>query len=175
MKHKNLLQILVLFAMLLSIFPEKVNAQGAAAIPPADMFQLPWEQGLSWVAYNGFDNGTRRLKTSPHYYKLGGAVDFAPHAGMTVGEDTSNFWVTAAADGIVTTVSSCHIVIDHGNGWTTEYWHLANIQVAQSAFVTRNQKLAVIADNVTVQVCTGNEHPGPHLHFVMRPSMKDTK
>jgi hypothetical protein len=175
MKHKNILQILVLFAMLLSILPGQVDALGTAAIPPADMFQLPWEQGLSWVAYNGFDNGNRRPNTSPHNYKLGGAVDFAPHAGMVIGEDTSNFWVTAAANGVVTTVSSCHIVIDHGNGWTTEYWHLANIQVANSAIVTRNQRIAVIADNVTVQVCTGNEHPGPHLHFVMRPSMKDTK
>jgi murein DD-endopeptidase MepM/ murein hydrolase activator NlpD len=175
MKHKNILQILVLFAMLLSIFPEKVNAQGAAANPPADFFQLPWEQGLSWVAYNGFDNGTRRPKTSPHYYKLGGAVDFAPHANMVVGEDTSNFWVTAAADGIVTTVSTCHIVIDHGNGWTTEYWHLANIQVQNSQVVTRNQKIAIIADNVLFQVCTGNQHPGPHLHFVMRPNMATTQ
>ena len=45
MKHKNILQILVLFAMLLSIFPEKVNAQGAAANPPADFFQLPRRAG----------------------------------------------------------------------------------------------------------------------------------
>jgi murein DD-endopeptidase MepM/ murein hydrolase activator NlpD len=177
MKFKNIAQTLVLFAMLLSSFPQTmdVDALGAPAIPPADMFQLPWEQGLSWVAYNGFDNGTRRAKTSPHYYKLGGAVDFAPHAGMVVGEDTSNFWVAAAANGVVTTVSSCHIVIDHGNGWTTEYWHLANIQVNKSDIVSRNQKIAIIADNVLYQVCTGNEHPAPHLHFVMRPSMKDTK
>lgn len=175
MKYKKISQILVLFAMLLSSFPEKVSASPAPAIPPADMFQLPWEQGLSWVAYNGFDNGKRRPSTSPHNYKMGGAVDFAPHAGMVVGEDTSNFWVTAAADGVVTTVSSCHIVIDHGNGWTTEYWHLANIQVSKSDIVSRNQKIAIIADNVLYQVCTGNEHPGPHLHFVMRPSMKDTK
>jgi murein DD-endopeptidase MepM/ murein hydrolase activator NlpD len=174
MKHKNILQILVLFAMLLSIFPEKVEAQGTTN-PPADFFQLPWEQGLSWVAYDGFDNGTRRPRTSPHYYQLGGAVDFAPHAGMVVGEDTSNFWVTAAADGIVTTVSSCHIVIDHGNGWTTEYWHLANIQVQNSQVVTRNQRIAIIADNVLFQVCTGNRHPGPHLHFVMRPNMAVTQ
>lgn len=175
MKLKNIMQIFLLFAMLLSIDPEKAEALVPPAAPPVDMFQLPWELGLSWVPYDGFDNGTRRPITSPHYYLNGGAVDFAPHAGMVVGEDTSNYWVAAAAAGVVTTVSSCHIVIDHGNGWTTEYWHLANIQVKTSDVVARNQKLAVIADNISVQVCTGNEHPGPHLHFVMRPSMKDTK
>jgi murein DD-endopeptidase MepM/ murein hydrolase activator NlpD len=175
MKYKTIAQIFVLFAMLLSISAEKVDALGAAAVPPSDMFQLPWEQGLSWVAYSGFDNGNRRPNTSPHNYRMGGAIDFAPHANMVVGEDTSNFWVTAAANGVVTTVSSCHIVIDHGNGWTTEYWHLANIQVSKNDVVSRNQRIAVIADNILFQVCTGNEHPGPHLHFVMRSNMEDTR
>lgn len=175
MKSKTILQIFVLFAMLLSISTEKVDAMGAAAVPPSDMFQLPWEQGLSWVAYSGFDNGNRRPNTSPHNYRMGGAIDFAPHANMVVGEDTSNYWVTAAANGVVTTVSSCHIVIDHGNGWTTEYWHLANIQVSRNDIVSRNQRIAIIADNVLFQVCTGNEHPGPHLHFVMRSNMEDTR
>lgn len=175
MKYKNIVQIFVLFAMLLSISAEKVDALGAAAVPPSDMFQLPWEQGLSWVAYSGFDNGNRRPNTSPHNYRMGGAIDFAPHANMVVGEDTSNYWVAAAANGVVTTVSSCHIVIDHGNGWTTEYWHLANIQVSRNDIVSRNQRIAIIADNVLFQVCTGNEHPGPHLHFVMRSNMEDTR
>lgn len=175
MKQKNKSGIFVLLAMLLSIFSGNAQALTTPAAPPADMFQLPWEQGLSWVAFDGFDNGSRRLPTSPHNYLQGGAIDFAPRVDMFVGMDTSTFWVTAAADGIVKTVSSCHIVIDHGNGWTTEYWHLANILVKVADTVSRNQKLAVIADNKTVRVCTGNEHPGPHLHFVMRPSMKDTK
>ncbi|MCC7117836.1 MAG: peptidoglycan DD-metalloendopeptidase family protein [Anaerolineales bacterium] len=176
MKTKRILQVFLLFAMLLAGFPEKVEARDVLpAPPPGDMFQLPWEQGLAWVAYSGFDNGSRRPRTSPHNYLMGGAIDFAPHANMVVGEDTSNFWVTAAANGTVTTVSSCHIVIDHGNGWMTEYWHLANIQVRKFDVVTRNQRLAVIADNVRTRVCTGNLHPGPHLHFVMRPKAAETK
>lgn len=175
MKLKTMFQTLVLFAMLLSMTPEKAGARAVPPAPPVDMFQLPWELGASWVAFDGFDNGSRRAPTSPHNYLRGGAVDFAPQVNMTVGMDTSTFWVNAAAAGTVRTVSSCHIVIDHGSGWTTEYWHLANIQVHVSDVVSRNQKLAVIADNKTVRVCTGNEFPGPHLHFVMRPAMKDTK
>lgn len=173
MKFKLPVTILVMFAMLLSAVP--VRAEAFAAPPPADMFQLPWEQGLAWVAYDGLDNGTRRSTTSPHYYGLGGAVDFAPRVTMRVGEDTSNDWVTAAAAGTVYQISSCFVKIDHGNGWLTEYWHLDKIQVKLGDAVSRNQRLGTIHNNATQQVCAGNEHPGPHLHFVFRPKVTDTR
>ncbi|MDO9302213.1 MAG: M23 family metallopeptidase, partial [Anaerolineales bacterium] len=169
MKNKYLPQVLILLALLVSLIPGNANAA-----PPADVFQWPWSQGESWIAMDGFDNGIKRLPTSPHNYKMGGAVDFAPHVGMKIGEDTSNFWVTAAAAGTVFETSSCHMKIDHGNGWITEYWHLDNLQVTKGTFVYRNQRLAVIADSKYQNVCAGNEYPGPHLHFVMRPKMIET-
>ncbi len=176
MKSNQLFRIIVLLALMTSLIPvpDTVKALPLSAPPPVDMFQWPWEQGLSWVAFDGFDNGTRRPPTSPHNYQMGGAIDFAPHNNMVIGEDTSNFWVTAAAAGTIIAKSSCHLIIDHGNGWTTEYWHLDKLQVNFGALVSRNQRLGVIADNKTQRVCTGNEFPGPHLHFVMRPKMKDT-
>jgi murein DD-endopeptidase MepM/ murein hydrolase activator NlpD len=174
MRPKPSFRILVLLAVLLSLFPMGAQASSTAAIaPPSDMFQLPWEQGLAWVAYDGFDNGFKRSSTSPHNYKRGGAVDFAPHANMRVGMDTSNFWVTAAAGGVVTELSNCHIKITHDNGWVTEYWHLGNLQVYLGDHVFRNQRLAVIHDNRYRRVCVGNEYPAPHLHFVVRPRMQD--
>ena len=173
MKFKYLPQVIALLALLFSFVPVKASPL-AATTPPVDMFQWPWTQGESWIAMDGFDNGTRRLSSSPHNYKMGGAVDFAPHVNMKIGEDTSNFWVTAAAAGTVFETSSCHMKIDHGNGWITEYWHLDNIQVAKGVAVYRNQRLAVIADSKYQHVCLGNEFPGPHLHFVMRPKMIDT-
>ncbi|MBK8822142.1 MAG: peptidoglycan DD-metalloendopeptidase family protein [Anaerolineales bacterium] len=172
-RYKQAFQIIVLFALLTSLMPGSVSAL-AVATPPVDMFQWPWQQGEAWIAMDGFDNGTRRLPSSPHNYKIGGAVDFAPHVNMKIGEDTSNFWVTAAAAGTIIEKSTCHVKIDHGNGWITEYWHLDNLQVAFGAAVYRNQRLGVIADSKYQKVCTGNEYPGPHLHFVMRPKMKET-
>ena len=173
MKFKVPARIFILVALLLSVIPVRAEALAVAA-PPADMFQLPWEQGLAWVAYGGLDNGTRRPKTSPHYYGLGGAVDFAPRVNMQVGEDTSNDWVTAAAAGTVYQVSSCYVKIDHGNGWLTEYWHLDKVQVKLGDKVSRNQRLGTIHNNANQQVCLGNEYPGPHLHFVFRPKVTDT-
>ena len=174
MKLKVPVQILILLALLLSAVPARAGALAVSAAPPADMFQLPWEQGLAWVAYDGLDNGTRRPKTSPHYYGLGGALDFAPRVNMKVGEDTSNDWVTAAAAGTVYQISYCYIKIDHGNGWLTEYWHLDKIQVKLGDKVSRNQRLGTIHNNANQQVCLGNEYPGPHLHFVFRPKVTDT-
>ncbi len=175
MKSKKILQGILLLALLVSSATNNGNVQAAATTPPpVDMFQFPWEQGQSWIAMDGFDNGTRRLPSSPHNYKIGGAVDFAPHVNMKVGEDTSNFWVTAAAAGVVIEKSTCHLKIDHGNGWITEYWHLDNLQVKVGDNVSRNQRLAIIANSKYQKVCVGNEYPGPHLHFVMRPKMIET-
>jgi len=173
MKFKHLFLAITLLALLVSVVPGNASAQ-TTSIPPADIFQLPWTQGEAWISMDGFDNGTKRLPTSPHNYKMGGAIDFTPHENVYVGMDTSNFWVRAAAMGIVYETSSCHVKIDHGNGWTTEYWHLDNLQVSKGSVVYRNQKLGIIANSKYQKVCLGNEYPGPHLHFVMRPYMKQT-
>jgi len=171
-KSKNLFRAIVLFALLTTSIPVyTVNAQ--IALPPVDMFQLPWQQGEAWIALDGFDNGSKRPLESPHNYLNGGAVDFTPNKDVHIGVDTSNFWVTAAAAGTVVVVSSCHIVINHGNGWLSEYQHLGNIQVVLGEHVYRNQRLAVIHDNIGVQVCPGNTFPYPHLHFTLRPTMRN--
>jgi hypothetical protein len=171
MRTKKIIHLALLLAIFLSIAPFKAQAQ--AVPPPADMFQLPWEQGKAWVAFDGFDNGTKRPSSSPHNYKTGGAIDFAPRPNMQIGEDTSNDWVVAAAAGTVIEISFCHLKLDHGNGWISEYWHLDKIQANLGQKVSRNQRLGIIHNNKTQRVCLGNENPGPHLHFVVRPRMQD--
>jgi len=159
--------------MLVSFTPINQPVQAQTTLPPMDMFQLPWDAGIAWVAIDGFDDGSDRLPGSPHNYRNGGAVDFAPRAVMFRGENTSNFWVTAAAAGTISEISKCHLKINHGNGWITEYQHLANIQVHLGDNVARNQRLAIIANASASQpVCAGSEPPDiPHLHFSLRPTM----
>ncbi|HXD09201.1 MAG TPA: peptidoglycan DD-metalloendopeptidase family protein, partial [Anaerolineales bacterium] len=171
-KSKNLLRALSLLVLLTSFVPLNQAVSAAASLPPVDMFQLPWEQGLAWVALDGFDNGSDRSVGSPHNYLNGGAVDFAPHNNMRKGENTTSFWVTAAANGTIVEISKCHMKIAHANGWVSEYQHLANIQVKLGDAVAQNQKLAIIANASTQPVCPGSEPPDiPHLHFVLRPNM----
>ena len=98
MKHQNLywLRAISLLALLIAFVPTKSAGAlpQAVALPPADLFQLPWDQGLAWVAIDGLDNGLKRPLSSSHNYTVGGAIDFAPHNNMRKGENTSNFWVT---------------------------------------------------------------------------------
>jgi murein DD-endopeptidase MepM/ murein hydrolase activator NlpD len=173
MKSKYFLRVLSLLALLVSMVPAS-NAGALADPPPADMFQLPWDLGIAWVAIDGMDNGFRRPLNSSHHYSVGGAIDFAPHNNMRLGEDTSRFWVTAAAGGTVTGKSFCHVKIDHGNGWTSEYQFLANVQVKVGDSVARNQRLGIIADGVRQKFCPGSNEPNvPHLHFMLRPTLRN--
>ena len=172
MKTKKFLRALSLLVLLVSLIPVNQSVFAATSLPPADMFQLPWDQGLAWVAIDGIDNTSKRPASSSHNFLVGGAIDFAPHNNMVKGENTSNFWVAAAAGGTVVQISSCHIILDHGNGWLTQYQFLANIQVKLGDVVSRNQRLGIIADGVRQPFCPGSVEPNvPHLHFMLRPTM----
>src|SRR5258706_16227267 len=172
MKFKNLFRALSLLVLLTSFVPLNQPVLAATNLPPVDMFQLPWDQGLAWIAVDGIDNGTKRPLSSSHNYTVGGAIDFAPHNNMILGENTSNFWVTAAAGGTVVGTSSCYIILDHGNCWITQYQFLANIQVKLGDNVSQNQPLAIIADGVGQKIFPGNGDPDTHhLHFMLRPTI----
>ena len=153
--YKNLLRCMSLLLLLVSFIPLNRPAQAQSTLPPVDMFQLPWDYGIAWVAIDGFDDGSDRPPGSSHNYRLGGAVDFAPRATMFTGEDTSNFWVTAAGAGTVTEKSNCHLKITHSGGWITEYQFLGNIQVQLGNTVARNQRLGIIADGIRYRYCSG--------------------
>ena len=173
MNNKFLLRAVSLLIVLVLLTPvNQAGALAAPSLPPVDMFQLPWDQGLAWFAVDGFDNGSQRPASSSHNYRLGGAIDFAPRNTMFTGENTSNFWVTAAAAGIVVETSNCHLGIAHDGGWITQYLFLGNIQVNLGDTVARNQRLGVIADGIRYRYCTGYLEPNtPHLHFMLRPTM----
>lgn len=92
MEPRQLTRTIILFILLISLLPtEGVLALTVPNLPPPDMFQLPWDQGLVWYAIDGIDNGSKRPLSSSHNYSVGGAIDFAPRVNMIKGEDTSNF------------------------------------------------------------------------------------
>ena len=175
MKSNLWLRACSLLILLVSMVPvNQAVALEASAPPPVDMFQLPWDQGIAWYAIDGIDNGTKRPTSSSHNYRLGGAIDFAPRLNMTTGENTSNYWVTAAAAGTVVATSTCYVTISHANGWVTQYQFLGNIQVRLGDAVARNQRIGIIADGVRYPYCPGFQEINiPHLHFMLRPSIID--
>ena len=174
MKSKYSVRAVCLLALFVSLLPLNHAEALASAAPPPDMFQLPWDLGKAWVALDGIDNGSKRPTSSSHNYRLGGAIDFAPRRNMVTGEDTSNFWVTAAAAGTVIETATCYVTLAHDNGWITQYQFLGNIQVRLGDVVARNQRLGIIADGVKYKYCPGfQEINVPHVHFILRPSIID--
>jgi murein DD-endopeptidase MepM/ murein hydrolase activator NlpD len=176
LQNLHLFRVIGLLVLLIALVPvNNVDALPlATTLPPVDMFQLPWDQGLAWVAIDGLDNGTKRPLSSSHNYSVGGAIDFAPHNNMRKGENTSNYWVTAAAAGTVSEKSFCHVKINHGNGWVSEYQFLANVQVKVGDAVFRNQRLGTIANGVSQPFCPGSQEINiPHVHFTLRPTLRD--
>lgn len=86
------------------------------------------------------------------------AVDIAGYVGAAV---------TAADGGYVVTAGGGwnggygnHVIIDHGNGFTTLYAHLNSIFVSPGMTVSKGQQIGTMGN-------TGNS-TGPHLHLEVR-------
>ncbi len=107
-------------------------------------FKSPYPCGQSWT-YSHHDMEVRR------------ALDFIDNGG-----NTNNAPVLAALDGVATRKyqeggAGNYIVIDHGGGWTTYYFHLQSYSVEDGAVVTTGQEVG--------RVGSTGASSGPHLHF----------
>ena len=86
------------------------------------------------------------------------------HMGIDIG-CSSGASIVAAADGVVSYVGYLSaagnaVIIDHGNGISTCYFHLSGFNVSEGANVTAGQTIA-FAGSTGVST-------GPHLHFAVR-------
>jgi hypothetical protein len=130
---------------------------GSAQEAEMPTITLPWEGGAVWRYMNG-----------PHTFSgtVDDALDFQPpdSAGQTCESFTSAFWAVAAADGRATVMANA-VEIDHGNGFRTGYYHLADKQVKSGEEVKSGQKLGrpgCCPDGGAGVDCWASE---PHLHF----------
>lgn len=74
--------------------------------------------------------------------------------------------VLAARDGTVWRSGSCpnFVRVDHGGGWQTGYYHLANEQVFNGQFVERGTWIGTTSNSIGC----GGWSSGPHVHFTLR-------
>ena len=118
------------------------------------LYRLPFPNGINMKITNGYGIDYHIKKD---YY----CVDF-----NLTGESDAGIPVLAVADGIVTYAQwntggyGFRVVVDHGNGITSNYSHGASINVREGEFVEQGQELMVIWN-------TGKSE-GFHLHFGMR-------
>ena len=109
---------------------------------------LPWARGEFW-----------RLTGGPHPESYGksrpwSAIDFQP-------ENAKPGRVRAARGGVVSRPCPNLVLINHGDGWTTSYYHLSKIQVRDGQRVDRGQFLGW----TSTRAGCGGFATGAHLHF----------
>ncbi len=119
--------------------------------------KLPWQDGQAWLTgVSGFHTAKDALDFLPPDSPLNLAVTCEGGPGWVPAE--SEFWVVAAAAGTVTQASDNVVVIDHGNGWTTGYYHLHSFQVQPGDTVPPKWTLGHPSNY-------GDCSTGPQVHF----------
>ncbi|MEN8241639.1 MAG: LysM peptidoglycan-binding domain-containing protein [Chloroflexota bacterium] len=131
---------------------------------PADLtqpeFQLPFEDGVSWVFTGGahwsWDDGS-----------AWGALDFAPPSDQ-LGCVSNDNWVVAVADGIIVRAADGAVVQDldgdstEQTGWTVLYMHI------ESRDRVLVGKMLHAGDRIGHPSCEGGYSTGTHLHIARK-------
>ncbi len=118
-----------------------------ASASDAPEFQVPFACGEVW-------EGSTRADHSPSYYSVDWNRD-AYDLGHIVSASASGVVASVVDDGDVG--YGLHVVIDHGNGWTSMNAHLLKSFVVVGERVDRGQTIALLGDS-------GNSS-GAHLHY----------
>lgn len=88
------------------------------------------------------------------------------HRAIDLGNTRCGADVLAAQDGVVHFAGrdgydgAIGVVIDHGNGWWTGYWHLSAEATSVGAHVTKGQKIGTVGSTGNSTAC--------HLHFLVK-------
>jgi len=87
------------------------------------------------------------------------------HTGLDMGSGGN--MVLAPANGLVQVATLTRdsrgrvLHIDHGDGWQTRYYHLAQSLVRKGQTIPAGHPIAIVG-------MSGLPHPWPHLHFEIR-------
>ncbi|MEX1195447.1 MAG: peptidoglycan DD-metalloendopeptidase family protein [Dehalococcoidia bacterium] len=120
-------------------------------------FLLPWQHGVAWLTGSaGFHNTNDALDFFPPDTPLGGNVKCEGDPDWVYQE--SAYFVLASAPGTVVQAGAAAVLIDHGGGWYSRYYHMTGFVVQPGDVVAAGQRLARPS---TLGACS----TGPHVHF----------
>ncbi len=126
------------------------------------VFDLPFDHSKQWYfngvhTWNGEDDNGDPMSS----------IDLTKSWSLRWGDKTSEDWVVAATDGVVTKFSSCSMRVTHESGWATDYYHLDNIQFQTGDVIKAGEKIANYANTLAQATCQGGHSTGPHVHFTL--------
>ena len=144
-------------AALLAILIAFSGRHDAAAQSGPPNLLLPWQHQQSWLTGSlGYHLTNDAIDFFPPDAPFGGALQCEGQPGWDFEE--SSYWILASAPGTVEQVAHAYVLIYHGNGWFTRYWHLSAPQVSPGQGVVAGQRLGHPS---TLGECA----TGPHLHY----------
>lgn len=122
---------------------------GLVAIPSTAMaapnFKAPFRCGQTWT----YSHHSGEVRRALDFIRAdGGTTNGSPVLATAAGYATQHYQSGGAGN---------YIVIDHGGGWTTYYFHLSAFSVPSGTNVVQGQQVGVTGS-------TGNS-TGPHLHY----------
>ncbi len=167
LRWQTLAAVFVIFALLLigvagsGGLPSVLFSQGRAGAAEAEAsiphFKLPWQDGQPWRSgVAGFHGSNDALDFLPPDSPLGLAVTCEGDPGWVPLE--SQYFVLAAAPGVVTKASDSMVLVDHGNGWSSGYFHLGDFLVQPGDVIPPKSALARPSSY-------GDCNTGPQVHF----------
>jgi hypothetical protein len=110
----------------------------------APNFQAPFPCGQSWT----YSHHSAEVRRALDFISNSGATNNAPVLAAAAGTATQHWEAGGAGN---------YIVIQHGGGWKTYYFHLQSFSVSDGAYVSQGQEVG--------RVGSTGASSGPHLHF----------
>ncbi len=111
---------------------------------------FPFPVGETWRFNGPHPNGPGRVWSSLDFYRLSGGFELAYDAP-----------ILAMRGGVVDLPCANMVVVDHGDGWMTYYYHVINITVTEGQTVTRGQRVG----GTSAEFRCGGAADGPHSHI----------
>lgn len=118
-----------------------LEASPALAAPN---FKAPFPCGQRWT----YSHHSAEVRLALDFVRSDGTTAGTPNLASAAGTATRHWEANGAGN---------YIVIDHGGGWKTYYFHLASFSVANGAWVAQGQQIGTTGS-------TGNSS-GAHIHY----------
>lgn len=133
------------------------SAEHASADGQQPDFLFPWQDGQTWkTGAAGFHYSNDALDFFPPDTDDSWEVHCEGAPDWVYQE--SGYWILASAPGTVIYAEPPYVLLDHGDGWLSRYYHLDAPQVSVGQFVQAGTRLGHPS---TRGDCT----TGPHIHF----------